>query len=237
MSWLGCTVAGMRRSDFEVAAVAMAASSMTKLGASLFESSPIWKSIQSNTLAAVIGEPGLEELMKQTAKMASFSAPTQQLAALVANPVIEQTTSSFRRLSEELNRSVLADLKLPEFTHVNVEAVFKTGLLAQRLLAEQSALPKLMLAQPEDLLRQWGSLLGELPDLEYDVEEDEELAELAVSERTPLLTVEERILLLRAWWVFFVVAQLVTPEGRRLIDQYTVIWDLITAVVFSYHPE
>jgi hypothetical protein len=144
-----------------------------RVAALSFEMSPAFRTVQSQAMARAVAP--YQELRNRLDEMVQdIVLPAPQLATLVANPVIEEAASSLQRLSAEVTRPALATLRLPELGLPNLEAVFETGLLAQRLLAEQSALQKLTFAPPDELLRQWESLLGRLPDL--DVEEGEELA-------------------------------------------------------------
>lgn len=182
----------------------------------------------------------LERISEQSEAMTAFAATSQRLAELVANPINEHLSSSYRKLGGELVRSALGNLELPEMKLPDMEATFETQQAIEHALKNLAVTTHLRFVLPMDTVdsRTRVPQVSPTPDVEFDEDEwlDDTYRAITMSADPALLSQQERVLLVRAFWVFFVAAQLVTPQGRQLLHEYPVIWGLITALVLSYGP-
>lgn len=214
--------------DLEAAMAGVAGSTVATFGASLFEMSPVWKSIERQTQM-------FERILTQSVAMSTFASKSQQIAELVAHSAIEQV-SSYQRLAEDLAQAALVNLKLPEMRFPDLEASFKAYQIVEHTLNSLATIKHPSLAMPAN----WEGVLRQLPELAIVSEEKDELEDhyLAVtaSPNTWALSPKDRVLLLRAFWVFFVVLQLLTPEGRQFLKEHPAIWAVVNSIVFVYHP-
>jgi hypothetical protein len=180
------------------------------------------------------------------------AVPSKQLAAFVANPVIEQVTAPLREMVKELGGIAAARLAasievpyLPEVLPIHTP-------IAKTLEEAAAAVARLAIGSLPDLTRQWEQLLPRAPQLpelkfaETNMKDDSgdrlELMLPAVTHESPaslVFTREEWILIAKVSLSIFILAHLAfSPEWRRhLGDYFWFLYALAMAWVFALSKE
>lgn len=240
----------------------VAESAVATFGASLFENSPVWRSIerqqrmfdqvskghvalataafgsQAKRLSEMVASPAFSQVADLMAKPA-FTLATEQLANVV-RPSLEELSTHHRRVGQLLSASALANLET--LNQRLSENLFNTRILTDEAFMRLAATTQLKTHRGPDLEGAFEEVFRRLPKLDFESEvedgvPDRVLPTPAHVDRWRLLTPGERVFFVRACWVVFIAAQELTPEGRMLLDEFAVILSVITAIVFAYRPQ